>query len=407
MKNKDLLAVRSYVTAYDGPRNYQSVAVDTVICDVTHSNLQQRHIEIRLDKSQPLSSLRRKIHLSTGTPPEFQHLHLFNGESSSSSNNSSIPFNEITDTYPIGYFIHEHGWTIHVQDTNEWSLSAGRALEDVSLVPKFKLSDSAYEAKSNTLRRWKQDQQALDPSFTLQSHATKHAALLHARQCARLGLPLPPGFEQVPVPAATAAAAAESSPSSTVSTTGSNTENKDIAYAATTMEIRAIPIASGTDADASSTFGPNENERDKTNTSSSNIIKLGARCQVEIGKRRGTVAWVGQLVMPMTTPSSKNTNRENASNSINSSNSDLAEVANNNNSNDDDNTPKDCEDEWVGVLLDEPVGRNNGTLHNIFYFEAPPMHGAFVKRHGLQIGDFAPRDILDDDDDDDSDDDEI
>jgi tubulin-folding cofactor B len=68
IKNKDLLAVRGWVTARDATQ-YDAVHQSTVILDLTHSNLQQRHIEIRFDKHDTLERLRNRIHQKTGTAP--------------------------------------------------------------------------------------------------------------------------------------------------------------------------------------------------------------------------------------------------------------------------------------------------------------------------------------------------
>lgn len=47
--------------------------------------------------------------------------------------------------------------------------------------------------------------------------------------------------------------------------------------------------------------------------------------------------------------------------------------------------------EWVGVLLDTPDGKNDGSVSGVRYFEAEPNHGLFVKRAQLKIDkDAAP-----------------
>ncbi len=42
--------------------------------DITHSNLVQRHIELRFDKHQKIEELKHRIHRQTGTPPDYQKL---------------------------------------------------------------------------------------------------------------------------------------------------------------------------------------------------------------------------------------------------------------------------------------------------------------------------------------------
>lgn len=34
---------------------------------------------------------------------------------------------------------------------------------------------------------------------------------------------------------------------------------------------------------------------------------------------------------------------------------------------------------WVGINLDEPNGKNNGTVKGVRYFECQPNHGIFIK----------------------------
>jgi len=34
---------------------------------------------------------------------------------------------------------------------------------------------------------------------------------------------------------------------------------------------------------------------------------------------------------------------------------------------------------WIGVALEKPIGKNNGTIGSVNYFDCPPLHGLFVK----------------------------
>lgn len=98
IRNKDLLALRGYITANDATQ-YDHVHESTVLLDLTHSNLLQRHIEIRFDKHDTLERLRQRIHQKTGTSPQFQHLQI----KSAGQLLREIP-PEHDDHYKLGYF---------------------------------------------------------------------------------------------------------------------------------------------------------------------------------------------------------------------------------------------------------------------------------------------------------------
>lgn len=49
---------------------------------------------------------------------------------------------------------------------------------------------------------------------------------------------------------------------------------------------------------------------------------------------------------------------------------------------------------WVGVALDEPSGKNDGSVHGKSYFSCQPSHGIFVRASKVEIGDFPPIDDM-------------
>ena len=43
---------------------------------------------------------------------------------------------------------------------------------------------------------------------------------------------------------------------------------------------------------------------------------------------------------------------------------------------------------WIGVQLDLPYGKNNGTVEGQKYFECPKNFGVFAKPDTVEVGDF-------------------
>ncbi|XP_021864366.1 tubulin-folding cofactor B [Spinacia oleracea] len=78
-------------------------------------------------------------------------------------------------------------------------------------------------------------------------------------------------------------------------------------------------------------------------------IKVGDRCQIKPGDKRGVVKYVGQA--------------ENLGPGF-----------------------------WVGVQYDEPLGKHDGLVKGRRYFNCPPLHGAMVRPDKVQVGDFPERD---------------
>ncbi|KAF3677843.1 Tubulin-folding cofactor B [Capsicum annuum] len=81
--------------------------------------------------------------------------------------------------------------------------------------------------------------------------------------------------------------------------------------------------------------------------------KIGDRCEVEPGERRGTVKFVGR-----------------------------AETL--------------APGFWVGIKFDEPAGKHDGMVKGKRYFECPPLHGAMVRPDKVKIGDYPEKDPFED-----------
>ncbi|GJP29420.1 hypothetical protein CLOM_g16683 [Closterium sp. NIES-68] len=83
-------------------------------------------------------------------------------------------------------------------------------------------------------------------------------------------------------------------------------------------------------------------------------MKVGDRCEVDPGGKRGTVAFVGTV----------------------------------------DVLPKGF---WVGVKFDEPVGVNDGSVEGKKVFDCERNYGSFLRPDKVKVGDYPERDPFDDD----------
>ena len=255
INNRDLLALKAYITAKDATQ-YDHVAASTVIVDLTHSNLIQKHIEIRFDLHDPVSKLRQVIYRKTGTSPSFQHLLI---KSCGQVLAEILPNHD--DNRPLGYFGLMHGMEIHCVDRNPHSISRQGQLEDTRLVEKYVMSDQDYNDRKGTLRDWERQQKAQDPTFTLAKHARRHRELAEAQRQHKLGLPLPEGFY-------------------VDRSTGQVMREDD-----TEEECKSSSLETKDSAMSTSDSGP------ETVVG----IETGMRCQVEPGSRRGKVVFVGAV----------------------------------------------------------------------------------------------------------------
>lgn len=252
VRNRDLLALQSFVTAKDEIR-YNDIHKDTLLLDLTHSNLTQRHIEIRFDLHDTIASLKAKIHQKTGTPSDFQHLQFKRGGVIV----GEIPPNS-DDEKMLGYFGMQHGMQVHCMDLDPHSGSKNGQYENTNLVEKYRMTEEEYDKRRGTLRDWERQQKEKDANFTLAKHAREHREMVEAQRQKKLGLPLPKGFDMDCT--GKIVRVEEDEVSAAVSkTTCSSTEHE-------------VP-------------GPDSVQG----------VQVGLRCEVRPGGRRGVVAFVGEV----------------------------------------------------------------------------------------------------------------
>lgn len=313
IQNEDLLALKSYIVAADATQ-YNSLAASTLVLDLTHSNLHQRHAEIRFDKHDTVDELRRRIHQKSGTPPHSQHLQLKSG---------GVVYHEIPPECEsgrmLGYYNLPLGANVHCVDVDPHSSSSGGAYEDTSLVEKFRMTDDEYDKRQGTLRDWGRRKKDEDPKFSLRRHAQEHAELVEVRRLFRESGVLKDGFE--------------------VESSGTVVRCEDIKY----NESSSKEFDERSEAEVE--FGPDSIPH----------LSLHSRCQVQPGSRRGEIAFLGLI-------------------------DELGGGGH-----------------WVGVILDEPMGKTDGTVPSsgVRYFEAPGSNrGGFFRGKNVMAGDFPEIDIM-------------
>jgi len=281
--SSDLAHLRDYVTYESGG---QARSASTVLLHVTHSNLQARMFEIRLDRHMSVERVKEKLRSHTGTGSAFMHLTLLD-------ENGQVVADMMDDELKLGYFSPCDGWTIHVTDLDPHSLAAGGGLEDVSLVKKYEISEEDYAKRENNFRNWKAQKKTDDPSWSFQREI-KAAQDRQRMKADPNYVPEPP---KAPI-----------------------TDDEHMADLAAAM-------------------------------------KVGDRCQVNPGGKRGSVQFLGKI-------------------------------------------PAIAPGWWVGVQYDEPVGKNDGTVKGQRFFECPPKYGGFLRPDKVDTGDFPEEDLFGSDDDD-------
>jgi len=209
--------------------------------------------------------------------------------------NGMVVADMIQDDVKLGFYSPQDGWTVHITDLDPHSLAAGGGLEDVSLVKKYEISDDDYNKREDNFRKWRSNKMAADPSWTLAKEVKQNQDKKRMEK--------DPNFVPEPM--------------------------KERVTDEEHMADLAAPM------------------------------KVGDRCEVTVGGKRGLVQYVGKI-------------------------------------------PQIAPGWWVGVQYDEPVGKNDGTVKGKRYFECPPKYGGFLRPDKLQVGDFPELDdlfITDDEDD--------
>eukprot|EP00884_Botryococcus_braunii_P000256 jgi/Botrbrau1/10230/Bobra.0362s0019.2 len=154
----DIRSLREYVTAPGN--NGQNQADSTVRLHVTHSNLKQSFMDLRLDRHMSILDVKLKMQTHCGTIVDDMLLQLKEPDGQFVA--------DLHDVQKLGYYSPYDGCILHVVDLNPNSISANGWLEDTSKVEKYVISDAAYDDRENTFRKYKQQKLKEDPTWTLQ-----------------------------------------------------------------------------------------------------------------------------------------------------------------------------------------------------------------------------------------------
>lgn len=153
----DLNELKRYVQ--NAPK--RSLSAGTVSLNITHNLISNNFQEIIFSLDSTVLALKEKIHglsmflsllfcsLKAGSQVYAMDLYL---------DGKLISSDESNHDKKIGYFSPQLSSTLHVVDTDPFSLAKNRAFDDTSLVKKFTLTDEEYGKRKNTYRAYKEQQ---------------------------------------------------------------------------------------------------------------------------------------------------------------------------------------------------------------------------------------------------------
>jgi tubulin-folding cofactor B len=144
--NQSVEELRRYVTAQDSVKRFGPT---TLSLTISHSNLQQKWIEIRFDLSETIGGVKQRLYKHGGTPPEMQRLQLYD--------NRGVYIRDlIDDSATLVQYRVQTDYEIKIVDLDPHSLAKTGWLENTALVEKYVMPDEVYDARQGTVRKYKQ-----------------------------------------------------------------------------------------------------------------------------------------------------------------------------------------------------------------------------------------------------------
>lgn len=131
----------------------RALAEGLISLNFSHNLLQRKIVEKIFAAEDKVKDVKDRVHLMTGSRPEFMTL-MLNGKMALDN-----------DNWTIGYYGAASGDWIHVIDNDPNSKAKGGALEDVRLVKKYVMTEADYERRENTFRAYKKKMVEKDPNW--------------------------------------------------------------------------------------------------------------------------------------------------------------------------------------------------------------------------------------------------
>eukprot|EP00358_Blepharisma_japonicum_P002223 CAMPEP_0202947108 /NCGR_PEP_ID=MMETSP1395-20130829/10723_1 /ASSEMBLY_ACC=CAM_ASM_000871 /TAXON_ID=5961 /ORGANISM="Blepharisma japonicum, Strain Stock R1072" /LENGTH=217 /DNA_ID=CAMNT_0049648133 /DNA_START=59 /DNA_END=712 /DNA_ORIENTATION=+ len=111
-------------------------------------------MEIRFDTSQTIASLKNNLSVRFGTAAEYMMLKLFN-------ENGEVVANMSDNDAQLGTYNPHDFYVIHIIDLDPSTVN----IDNLEEVPKYQISDEAYNQRDDTFRKFKEQQQKLHPDL--------------------------------------------------------------------------------------------------------------------------------------------------------------------------------------------------------------------------------------------------
>jgi len=152
--------------------NFSSFGGNTTVkIDLSHSNLNIRIPEVRLDMHDKISSIKDLCEKRFGTTTANMRLVL-------QDTNGNAVATLSDDNSTLGYYSPQDHYCIHVVDLDPNSAARAKELEDVSQIDKYEMSEADYDKLPNSVRKFKERLAQTHPEFASKPKEEKDEAFL-------------------------------------------------------------------------------------------------------------------------------------------------------------------------------------------------------------------------------------